>query len=201
MPAAQPAPRFATHVCSYALLPYLYTLFLHANATGAPVMRPLWWEFPADDSVAAEQQLFMLGALRGLRGAAAAAACACCSALPLRLLQLNRPSHTRASPPHPPIHAGPSLLVAPVLDKEASAVQVLLPGGGLWYDGRDGRAIDAALPANQNFRHAGACWCCCGAVLGAGRTPAGGGIGGGRRAPGSPQPPPALPLPPLQRAC
>lgn len=30
----------------YALLPYIYTLFRAANTTGAPVLRPLWYEFP-----------------------------------------------------------------------------------------------------------------------------------------------------------
>ena len=30
----------------YALLPYIYTLFRHANTSGAPVLRPLWHEFP-----------------------------------------------------------------------------------------------------------------------------------------------------------
>ncbi len=30
----------------YSLLPYIYTLFRHANMTGQPVLRPLWFEFP-----------------------------------------------------------------------------------------------------------------------------------------------------------
>ena len=30
----------------YALLPYMYTLFRHANTTGVPLLRPLWYEFP-----------------------------------------------------------------------------------------------------------------------------------------------------------
>lgn len=45
----------------YRLLPHIYTLFLHANTTGAPVMRPLWYEFPEEVDVAAEDKLFMLG--------------------------------------------------------------------------------------------------------------------------------------------
>ena len=45
----------------YALLPYLYTLFLHANGTGAPIMRPLFYEFPAEPAAAAVQHSFMLG--------------------------------------------------------------------------------------------------------------------------------------------
>jgi alpha 1,3-glucosidase len=45
----------------YRLLPYLYSLFLHANATGAPVMRPLWWEFPGVAGLEEEEALFMLG--------------------------------------------------------------------------------------------------------------------------------------------
>ena len=51
--------------------------------------------------------------------------------------------------PSPP--AGPSLLVAPVLDEGATAVQVVLPGGGLWYDNLDGTTLDAAQAPNRNF--------------------------------------------------
>jgi alpha 1,3-glucosidase len=32
----------------YRLLPYWYTLARHANLTGEPIVRPLWWEFPDD---------------------------------------------------------------------------------------------------------------------------------------------------------
>ena len=46
--------------------------------------------------------------------------------------------------------AGPSILVAPVLEEGAQQVQVQLPGGGLWYDSESGTLIDsgehAALP-------------------------------------------------------
>lgn len=48
----------------YLMLPYIYTLFAQANASGIPVMRPLWYEFPelaAQDVLAAEDHLFMLG--------------------------------------------------------------------------------------------------------------------------------------------
>ncbi len=45
----------------YAIMPYLYTLFHEASATGVPVMRPMWMEFPADASFFAEEDQFMLG--------------------------------------------------------------------------------------------------------------------------------------------
>ena len=45
----------------YRILPYLYTQFLHANATGAPIMRPLWYEFPEDNEIGDEDKIFMLG--------------------------------------------------------------------------------------------------------------------------------------------
>jgi hypothetical protein len=32
----------------YRLLPYLYSALHDAHATGAPVMRPLWMNFPRD---------------------------------------------------------------------------------------------------------------------------------------------------------
>lgn len=73
-----PPPRAPRPLRSYALLPYLYTQFLSANGTGAPVMRPLWYEFPQDSATFDEQHTFMLGGLGGgaLWGAGAAAAVA-----------------------------------------------------------------------------------------------------------------------------
>ncbi|KAF5834709.1 glycosyl hydrolases family 31-domain-containing protein [Dunaliella salina] len=45
----------------YALLPYMYTLFRHANITGVPLLRPLWYEFPDNkDTFDLDTQL-MLG--------------------------------------------------------------------------------------------------------------------------------------------
>lgn len=45
----------------YRLLPYLYTAFEETARTGLPVMRPLWLEYPADPSSAANDRAFMLG--------------------------------------------------------------------------------------------------------------------------------------------
>lgn len=45
----------------YALLPYIYTLFRHANLTNMPLMRPLWFEFPAEQELFAVQEEFLLG--------------------------------------------------------------------------------------------------------------------------------------------
>ena len=45
----------------YALLPYIYTLFRDANATGAPIMRPLWYDFPQQSDLFTEEHAFMLG--------------------------------------------------------------------------------------------------------------------------------------------
>ena len=45
----------------YTLLPYIYTLFYHAAATGVPVMRPLWAEFPQDEATFAIDSTFLLG--------------------------------------------------------------------------------------------------------------------------------------------
>ena len=47
----------------YALMPYLYALFENAHRTekGAPVLRPMWYEFPDDDAVAGADDVAMLG--------------------------------------------------------------------------------------------------------------------------------------------
>ena len=45
----------------YVLLPYIYTLFRHANTTGVPVMRPLWFDFPEEPAAFAMDDEFMLG--------------------------------------------------------------------------------------------------------------------------------------------
>ncbi|KAL0378189.1 UNVERIFIED_CONTAM: putative glucan 1,3-alpha-glucosidase [Sesamum radiatum] len=43
------------------LLPYFYTLFREANASGVPVARPLWMEFPADEKTFSNDEAFMVG--------------------------------------------------------------------------------------------------------------------------------------------
>ncbi|RMZ81934.1 hypothetical protein DV736_g6646, partial [Chaetothyriales sp. CBS 134916] len=45
----------------FALLPYIYTLFWHANQRGDTVMRALAWEFPNDPSLADADRQFFLG--------------------------------------------------------------------------------------------------------------------------------------------
>jgi predicted alpha-1,6-mannanase (GH76 family) len=45
----------------YRLLPYLYTLFHNSSQTGIPVMQPVFFADPADASLRAEQQAFLLG--------------------------------------------------------------------------------------------------------------------------------------------
>ena len=46
----------------YRLLPYLYSVFEESARTGLPVLRPLWLEYPNDDSVRNDASTFMLGA-------------------------------------------------------------------------------------------------------------------------------------------
>jgi alpha-glucosidase len=46
----------------YRLRPYLYTLFHEAASRGAPVLRPLLWEFPADARSIDTEDEVMLGA-------------------------------------------------------------------------------------------------------------------------------------------
>lgn len=45
----------------YALLPFWYTVFYHAYRTGAPVMRPMWVEFPQDVDTFSLDEQYMLG--------------------------------------------------------------------------------------------------------------------------------------------
>ena len=45
----------------YKFLPYLYTLFREHERTGAPVMRPLWYEFPADRQTYLISDEYMVG--------------------------------------------------------------------------------------------------------------------------------------------
>jgi alpha-glucosidase len=46
----------------YRLLPYLYTLFREASTDGMPIMAPVFFADPADRSLRAEEQAFLLGA-------------------------------------------------------------------------------------------------------------------------------------------
>jgi alpha-glucosidase len=45
----------------YQLLPYLYTLFQEHTETGAPVMRPLWFEYPDDARTYLIEDQYMVG--------------------------------------------------------------------------------------------------------------------------------------------
>lgn len=45
----------------YTYLPYFYTLFHHASVNGAPVMRPLWYEYPKDEATFAMDDQWLLG--------------------------------------------------------------------------------------------------------------------------------------------
>lgn len=51
----------ATVELRYQFLPYIYTLFREHERTGAPVMRPLWYEFPNDKQTYLVSDQFMLG--------------------------------------------------------------------------------------------------------------------------------------------
>ena len=51
----------ATVELRYKFLPYLYTLFREHENTGAPIMRPLWYEFPADKSTYLVADEYLLG--------------------------------------------------------------------------------------------------------------------------------------------
>ncbi len=51
----------ATIELRYEFLPYIYTLFREHERTGSPVMRPLWYEFPADKQTYLISDEFMLG--------------------------------------------------------------------------------------------------------------------------------------------
>lgn len=45
----------------YRLLPYLYTLFREHTETGAPVMRPLWFEYPSDERTYLVEDQYLVG--------------------------------------------------------------------------------------------------------------------------------------------
>ncbi|MGD9562874.1 MAG: glycoside hydrolase family 31 protein [Pyrinomonadaceae bacterium] len=51
----------ATVELRYRFLPYIYSLFREHERSGAPVMRPLWYEFPGDDQTYLIADQFMLG--------------------------------------------------------------------------------------------------------------------------------------------
>ena len=59
-PAVERAAR-RTLSTRYSLLPYLYTAFREAHATGAPVMRPLWFNYPGDTATHKVDRQFMVG--------------------------------------------------------------------------------------------------------------------------------------------
>jgi len=54
------ASRVAMNI-RYSLLPYWYTLFYKASTMGDPTIRPLFYEFPGDPSLAGADRQFMVG--------------------------------------------------------------------------------------------------------------------------------------------
>ena len=46
----------------YRLLPYLYTLFHESSTSGAPIMRPLYYEYRQDEEASDVQNAFLVGA-------------------------------------------------------------------------------------------------------------------------------------------
>lgn len=103
----------------YALLFYFYSLFHEASTTGAPLMRPLFYEFPNDEACYKESFDFL---------------------------------------------CGPWLLVANVVEPEATTRQVTLPKGTTWYaweshkayEGGQTITVDAPLSKIPLFYRAGA---------------------------------------------
>ena len=45
----------------YRILPYMYTQFLHANVSGTPILRPIWYEFPKAEGISHREHIFMVG--------------------------------------------------------------------------------------------------------------------------------------------
>jgi mannosyl-oligosaccharide alpha-1,3-glucosidase len=45
----------------YALIPYLYTAFYHAHTEGGTIMRPLFFEFPAQENLREVQNTYLFG--------------------------------------------------------------------------------------------------------------------------------------------
>ena len=98
----------------YQLMPYLYTLFEAAHREGTPVLRPLWFEFPDDDSVAKNDIRFVMRVSQIIDDLF--------SHTRLTLFFYNRSAMV-----------GPALLLAPVLEKSVESIVVYLPKG-VWYD-------------------------------------------------------------------
>eukprot|EP00980_Cylindrotheca_fusiformis_P025970 scaffold15028_cov93-Cylindrotheca_fusiformis.AAC.1 len=46
----------------YALLPYWYTVFREAGLTGMPVMRTMWMQYPATESLYNVDDQYLIGA-------------------------------------------------------------------------------------------------------------------------------------------
>ncbi|WKY11654.1 hypothetical protein Q1695_003321 [Nippostrongylus brasiliensis] len=98
----------------YALLPYWYTLFKEHTDTGAPPMRPIWYEFPTEEKHFAEEKARFLAYFK--------------------LIVFARPYEAWM--------VGDALLVRPVVDKDTYNINVDLPAGDdrstRWYEWETG---------------------------------------------------------------
>ena len=137
----------------YKLISYIYTAFHSAAASGVPVMRPLWFNFPADRNTHRNDRRALPDGLLGGSSQGCEPqpyssyfACAGCC-LPLGMRFAGQPEllpSTLLPPLLPPpstcrqFMIGDALLVSPVLEQGTDSVEAYLPPGtwhSLWEDG------------------------------------------------------------------
>ena len=113
-PACEQACRLALER-RYRLLPYYYTLFRQAEATGLPPMRPLFFADPADPALRNAEDSFLLGADVLVR-ASASLDNSCKSPMPAGIWRLFEPAErTDESLPRLFLRAGAIIPLGPIM--------------------------------------------------------------------------------------
>lgn len=144
----------------YAMLPYIYTLFRHANLTGKP---PLMHSVNTLQTIAAtradhlilwqhctQQHLAAVGQAVGNRRAEA------CSTTPragqpvMRPVWFEFPEAEAAFGLQDQFMLGPAVLAAPVLQEGATQREVLLPQQATWFDAATGARVCCPAPGMQH---------------------------------------------------
>lgn len=122
----------------------MYTLFRHANISGQPIMRPLWFDFPEVPATYGVEDEFMLGPALLVSHDPLWQELLAAKYLSGNCVGYHACQHASVYSTYGAMRLVPlAMQVSPVLEQGATTRTVFLPGQGLWYDANTGIPVRA----------------------------------------------------------